>query len=160
MQFIYILTIVSVIISFFIDSKKTKKAFKIGAKKLWKITPTFVSILVAISIVLFLLPNETIVKYLGGAKSYTAIFSALTIGSITVMPGPIVYPLCKLLLENGVSYSVIAAFATSLMMVGIMTFPIESTYFGKKFAILRNLTSIIISFIVAIVFSYASGWLI
>ena len=153
MKFLYILTIISIIISFFIDSKKTKKAFKIGAKKLWKITPTFLSIIVAISIVLYLLPNDIIIKYLGGSKSYQSIFTALTIGSITVMPGPIVYPLCALLVDNGVSYTIIAAFSTSLMMVGIMTFPVESEYFGKKFAILRNLTSIIIAFIIAIVFS-------
>ncbi len=160
MEFIYILTIISVTISFFINSKKTKKAFKIGAKKLWKITPPFVSIIVAVSIVLYLLPNDTIVKYLGDTKSYFAILTALTIGSITVMPGPIVYPLCSILYESGVSYSVIAAFSTSLMMVGIMTFPVESTYFGKKFAILRNAISIIIAFIIALVFSLLSGWII
>lgn len=160
MEFIYTLALVSVVISFFIDRKKTKKAFIIGAKKLWKITPPFVSIIVAISIVLYLLPNDTIVKYLGGSQSYSAIFTALLIGSITVMPGPIVYPICAILIDNGVSYSVVAGFSTSLMMVGIMTFPVESTYFGKKFAILRNAISIIISFIIALVFSLASGWII
>jgi hypothetical protein len=46
------------------------------------------------------------------------------------------------------------------MMVGIMTFPVESTYFGKKFAILRNAISIIIAFIIALVFSLLSGWII
>lgn len=160
MGFIYILTISLVIISFIINPKKTKKAFRIGAKKLWKITPSFVSIIVVISIVLYLLPNNTIVKYLGDAKSYLAIFTALTIGSITIMPGPIVYPLCSILVDNGVSYSVIAAFSTSLMMVGIMTFPVESAYFGKKFAVLRNAISIIISFLVALVFSLVGGWII
>ncbi len=159
MQFIYILTVVSVILSFLVDSKKTKRAFKIGVKKLWKITPPFVSIIVAISIVLYLIPNDLIVRYLGGTKSYLSILMALTIGSVTVMPGPVVYPLCKILLSQGVSYSVIAAFSTSLMMVGVVTFPVESAYFGKKFAFLRNAISLIMAFIVAIVFAFVSGWL-
>ncbi|MCD6434855.1 MAG: permease [Clostridiales bacterium] len=160
MKFIYGLTVILVIISFLISPKKTKKAVKVGAKKLWKITPPFVSIIVVISFVLYFLPNDTIVKYLGDTTSYMAIITALGIGSITVMPGPIVYPLCSILVINGVSYSIIAAFSTSLMMVGIVTFPVESTYFGKNFAILRNITSIFISLIVALVFSMLSGWMI
>jgi len=157
-SFIYILAIVSVIISFLVDRKKTKKAFIVGAKKLWKITPPFVTIIVAISIVLYLLPNDMIVKYLGGSKSYSAIFTALIIGAVTVMPGPIVYPLCGILVDEGVSYSVIAAFSTSLMMVGVMSYPVESTYFGKKFAILRNIVSLVVAFCVALIFLLVSRW--
>ncbi|MCK5824035.1 MAG: hypothetical protein KAG96_01355 [Ichthyobacteriaceae bacterium] len=160
MYFIYVLSVVAVIISFIADRKKTKKAIKIGAKKLWNITPPFISILIAVSVVLFLVPNSVIVEYLGGSDSYFGVVIATLVGSITVMPGPISYPLCGILLNKGVSYSVIAAFSSSLMLVGVLTFPVEKAYFGKKFALLRNALSFVIALIIALVFSLVSGTLI
>lgn len=160
MIFIYILTAIVTIVSFFIDRQKTKKAFIVGAKKLWKITPPFVSVLVSVSIVLYFVPNSLIADYLGGSNSYFGVAIASLIGSVTVMPGPIVYPLCGILVEKGISYSVIAAFSSSLMMVGVLTFPMEQAYFGKKFAILRNLIGLVIALIIALVFSLVEGRLI
>ncbi|MEA3317155.1 MAG: hypothetical protein U9R54_04295 [Bacteroidota bacterium] len=159
-NYIYILTGISVIVSFMVNRKKTKKALIIGAKKIWNIIPPFISILVAVSIVLYLIPNEVIVKYLGSADSCLGVIIASLIGSITVMPGPISYPLCGILVDEGVSYSVIAAFTSSLMLVGVLSFPVEKTYFGKKFAILRNCISFIIALLIALVFSLVEGKLI
>ncbi len=160
MNFLYILTGVAVIISLIADRQKTKKAFIVGSKKLWMITPPFVSVLVSVSIVLHLVPHDMIVEYLGGSDSYFGVVVASIIGSIAVMPGPIVYPLCRILLDKGVSYSVIAAFSSSLMMVGILSFPVERAYFGKKFALLRNIVSLFIAFVIALIFSLVSGRLI
>ena len=160
MHFIYILTIIALILSFIANRQKTKKALIIGAKKLWNITPPFVSILVAVSIILYLIPNNLIVKYLGNADSYLGVIIASIIGSITVMPGPISYPLCRILLDEGFAYSVIVAFSSSLMLVGVLSFPIEKAYFGKKFAILRNVISFIIVLIIAFIFSLVSGSLL
>jgi len=44
----------------------------------------------------------------------------------------------------------IGAFVSSLMMVGVVTIPVEIQYFGKKVAILRNVFAYLFSFIVAI----------
>ena len=80
------------------------------------------------------------------------VFGAL-IGSITLMPGFIAYPLCGFLIRNGVSYPIIAVFVTTLMMVGIVTIPIEKRYFGLKVTLLRN----ILSFIGAIIIGLLVG---
>ncbi len=160
MYILYALTAAAIIISFLLDRKKTKKALMVGLKKLWKITPTFTLVLVSVAIVLYFVPDNMIVEYLGNSSSYFGVITASMIGSIAVMPGPIVYPLCKILLEKGVSYTVIAAFSSSLMMVGILTFPIESAYFGKKFAVIRNIASLFTSLIIALVFSLVSGILL
>jgi len=154
MYFIYILTAISLLISFLKDPKKTKKAIKIGAKKLRKITPAFLSILVVISIVLSIIPNDVIVKYLGNNNSYFGVLIAAVLGSVTIIPGPISYPLAGILVEQGIAYSVIAAFTSSLMLVGVLTFPVEKAYFGKRFAILRNLISFFIALLIAFVFSF------
>ena len=47
--------------------------------------------------------------------------------------------------------SQIAAFISTLMMVGIVTMPVEISYFGKKATIVRNVAAFGFSFIVALV---------
>jgi uncharacterized membrane protein YraQ (UPF0718 family) len=54
------------------------------------------------------------------------------------------------LLDKGVSYMVLSAFTTTLMMVGVFTFPIEKEYFGVKVAIIRNVIGLFVALIVAL----------
>lgn len=109
--------------------------------------------LIVLSISLFLIPDEVILKYLGEASKIFGVFIASALGSITLMPGFIAFPLCGILLKKGVSYMVLSAFSTTLMMVGILTYPIESSYFGVKVTILRN----VISFFVALIIALMTG---
>ena len=51
----------------------------------------------------------------------------------------------------------IGAFVSSLMMVGVVTIPVEIKYFGKKLTILRNLLAFLFSFIVAVIISWVVG---
>jgi uncharacterized membrane protein YraQ (UPF0718 family) len=71
------------------------------------------------------------------------------IGSITLIPGFIAFPLAKILLENGAGISQIAAFISTLMMVGIITIPLEIKYWGKKATFIRNALAFIFSIIIA-----------
>ncbi|MGB9696549.1 MAG: permease [Ignavibacteria bacterium] len=100
--------------------------------------PVILVVLILVSIFLFFLPNEIIVLYLGNDAGFIGYLIAAIIGSIALIPGFIAYPLAGILLKNGVSYPVIATFITTLMMVGVLTLPIEIKYFGVRTAILRN----------------------
>ena len=160
MYILYIVVIASVLVSFFLNRQKTVKAFKIGAKRLWKITPAFISVLMGVSVVLYLIPQQLISDLLGGSHAAARTLIASLVGSVMVMPGPIVYPLCRILADQGVAYNVIAAFSTTLMMVGVVTLPMEKSYFGLKFAILRNLVSYGIGLAVALVFLFVQGILL
>jgi uncharacterized membrane protein YraQ (UPF0718 family) len=73
------------------------------------------------------------------------------IGAITLIPGFIAFPLAASLLERGAGISQIAVFVSTLMMVGIVTAPLEIEYFGKKETLLRNALSFLFSFIAAAV---------
>jgi uncharacterized membrane protein YraQ (UPF0718 family) len=75
------------------------------------------------------------------------------------MPGFVVFPLAGLLLEKGVSYVVLAAFTTSMMMVGVLTFQIEKEYFGTKLTIIRNLMGLLMAIIVSGVIGILLGGL-
>jgi ABC-type multidrug transport system permease subunit len=43
----------------------------------------------------------------------------------------------------------IAVFISTLMMVGVVTMPVEIKYFGRKLSIYRNLLAFFFSFLVA-----------
>jgi uncharacterized membrane protein YraQ (UPF0718 family) len=53
-------------------------------------------------------------------------------------------------MEAGAALTAIAAFLTTLTMVGFATFPIEKEYFGTKFTIYRNLFSFFAAISVAL----------
>jgi uncharacterized membrane protein YraQ (UPF0718 family) len=132
------LTVICVILSLIFNKQKTKMGFKNGMTMFLNLLPVILVLIIVISVALFLLPNEMIVHYLGkGAGSLSYVIAAL-IGSIALIPGFIAYPLSGILVKSGVNYSVIAVFITTLMMVGILTLPLEAKYFGLKTAIIRN----------------------
>jgi uncharacterized membrane protein YraQ (UPF0718 family) len=150
MIFLYIITAILLLLSILKDKRKTVKALKIAWKKFKNILPAFIGMLVLVSIVLFLVPNEVILKYLGTQNLLDGLLIASFFGSITVMPGFIAYPLSGILLEQGVPYTVLAAFVTTLMMVGVVTFPVEQKFLGTKIAIVRNIIGLIIALIVSL----------
>ena len=78
---------------------------------------------------------------------------ASLVGSVTFIPGFISYPLAGILHSRGVPYTVLAAFVTTLMMVGVVTFPLEQRFLGTKVAVIRN----VLYFCLALVTSLAIG---
>ena len=157
MYYLYIITGLAVLISFIISRDKTLKAVKTAARKLVNILPAFLIMLILVSIVLFLVPEEVISSYLGSDNKFVGVLFASFFGSITLMPGFIAFPLCGILLKKGVLYMVLAAFTTTLMMVGVVTYPIEKKYFGVKVTILRNAISLFIALIVAVMIGIFFG---
>ncbi len=160
MYYVYLFTLAVVLISFLKDRNKTYKALKIAWKKFSVILPAFAMMLILVSIILYLVPDSMIVKFLGNNNKTAGTIIASLFGSITLMPGFIAYPLCGILLKKGVSYMVLAAFSTTLMMVGFLTFPIEKVYFGTKVTIMRNLLSFLIALVVAVAVGAFYGELI
>lgn len=152
-----IITAMFVIISFIVDWQKTIIGIKKGLIQFIKILPTLLSVIVFVSIVLYFVSDELLMEYLGENAGWKAYISAALIGSVSLIPGFIAYPLAGFLLKSGVSYAVIAVFITTLMMVGVLTIPIEAKYFGLKTTLLRNALSLIGAIIVGaiMVFIYS-----
>ena len=131
--------------------EKTLQALKISYRRFINILPAFLIMLVLISSVLFLVPDVVISEYLGVENKFAGVLLASFLGSITLMPGFIAYPLAGILLKKGVTYMVLSAFTTTLMMVGVLTYPIEKQYFGSRVTIMRNAISLLIALIIAVV---------
>jgi uncharacterized membrane protein YraQ (UPF0718 family) len=144
MIYLYIFTIIILFLSFIKDRNKTIKGIKRGLKKFNNILPSYLVLLMIISIIL-LLSEDFIVRFLSQNSILSGTFMSVIIGSITMMPGFIAYPLAGILLEKGVPYIILGGFVTSLMLVGIVTYPVEKEYFGKRAAIIRNVFGFLIS---------------
>ena len=59
--------------------------------------------------------------------------------------------MAKMLLENGAGIAQMAVFVSTLMMVGVVTAPLEASFFGWKATISRNLLAYFFSFVVGYV---------
>jgi len=156
-MYLYIIAGLAVLASFLANRKKTLSALKIAAKRFVKILPAFLTMIILVSIVLFLIPDEVISKYLGGSNKFVGVIFASLFGSITLMPGFIAFPLAGILLKEGVAYMVLAAFTTTLMMVGILTAPIEKAYFGMRVTVIRNVMGLFIALLVTLAIGVAFG---
>lgn len=154
MSFLYLLVGLGMAISLIASHHKTFLAIKIATTRFLSILSAFLMMLILVSVVLFLLPDEVIADYLGIDNRFAGAFLASLLGSVTLMPGFIAFPLCGILLEKGVSYMVLSAFSTTLMMVGVLTYPVEKAYFGARVTIIRNL----LSFSTALAIAAATGF--
>jgi len=150
MYYLYIVAGIALIISLAINRQKTRQALYISGKRLLKILPALLLMLILTSVVLYLVSDQAISQFLGNENKLLAVIYAALFGSITIMPGFIAFPLSGLLLKKGVLYMVLSAFTTTLMMVGVLTYPIEKEYFGLKVTIIRNAISLVIALAVAV----------
>lgn len=148
---LYIISFILLFISFLKDKSKTKIAIKTALKSFENIMPQFLGIIITIGIILSFLNPSTISKLIGNNSGFLGVFISSIIGSITMMPTFVAFSTGNILLENGAGYSQVAALVSTLTLVGIMTFSLESKYIGKKAAFLRNFIAFLFSFIVAFI---------
>ena len=157
MTYLYLLAGGALLVSLIKDKHKTKKALKAALNLFLKMLPMILGIIATVSLVLFVLPDDVIADYLGAENGIMGVALALGLGSVSLLPGFIAFPLSGLLLRQGVSYTVLAAFTTTLMMVGVVTFPMERKYFGTKLSIFRNIAGLVIAVIVSLCIGLVFG---
>jgi uncharacterized membrane protein YraQ (UPF0718 family) len=133
--------------------EKTKKALIKAWKSFENILPLLLGVISMVGILIAVLNTQVISKLIGSNSGYLGVAISSIVGAITLIPGFIAFPTAALLLENGAGYMQIAAFISSLMMVGVVTLPMEFKYFGKKISIVRNILAFLFSFLVAFVIS-------
>src|SRR5690606_13198723 len=118
---LYGITIVFLILSFFKDKKKTHMALKKGWKAFDNILAQFLVVILFVGVMLALLDPQTISKLIGKDSGWKGVILASLVGSITLIPGFVAFPTAALILRAGAGYMQIAAFISTLMMVGVVT---------------------------------------
>lgn len=146
---IYSLLGIFLLVSLLKSKEKTKKAFKVGGRALLKSAPSLLAVLGIVGLTLGILTPQTISKLVGAEAGFTATIFAAILGAITLIPSLVTFPLAGSLLRSGATIMTISAFITTLVMVGLVTMPLEIKEFGKKFTLLRNGLSFVSALIIA-----------
>lgn len=154
---LYAVTIVLLFFSYFKDKNKTKTSLKKGWKAFENILPEFLVVILFVGTLLAVLDPEMISMLIGGDSGWSGVILASLVGSVILIPGFVAFPTAALLLQAGAGYMQIGAFISTLMMVGVVTMPVEIKYFGKKVTIYRNMMAFIFSFFVAYVIGKVAG---
>ena len=150
---LYLVTAFLLGLSWFKDRGKTGKALKKAWRAFENILPEFLVVILVVGILLALADPEMISAIIGSpSPGLGGVLSAI-VGAITLIPGFVAFPMASLLLQGGAGVMQIGAFVSSLMMVGVVTMPVEMKYFGKRLTFYRNGIAFLFSFIVA----YAMG---
>lgn len=146
---IYGLLGVFLLISLVKSREKTIKAFNVAGKALLRSAPSLLTVLGIVGLTLGILTPETISRMVGAEAGFTATIVAAVLGAITLIPSLVAFPLAGSLLRSGATSMTISAFITTLVMVGIVTAPMEIKTLGKKFTLLRNGLGFIFALIIA-----------
>ncbi|MBB5346671.1 hypothetical protein JWG42_02815 [Desulfoprunum benzoelyticum] len=136
--------------SYLKNREKTRTAMKKAFKAFENILPQFLVVLILVAMAMAVLDTATISLVLGRDSGVWGVLAASLVGAVTLIPGFVAFPAAAALLQGGAGATQIAAFVSSLMMVGIVTLPLEIQFFGKRAAFLRNLLAYGFSLIAAI----------
>ena len=148
---LWVITIIAFILSVIKDKKKTFSSMKMGHGMMKNIVGEIIAILFLIGLILTFVPPETIKNIMEKSNTVVATVVSATIGSVTLIPAFVAFPLVGSFVEIGIGIVPAVAFLTTLTMVGIATFPLESKEFGTKFAMIRNGLSFGFAIIIALI---------
>lgn len=144
-----IIAVIFLIWSFFKSREKTKESLKLSKNLLVKTFVEIIGVMALVGLVLAILPPELIKQLLGNSNEFLSTVYGAIIGALTIIPAFIAFPLSKSLYQSGANLTAIAAFITTLTMVGFATMPIEIKYFGKKFTLHRLWISFVAAILIA-----------
>lgn len=148
-----LITMCCLAVSLFMDRHRTFIGIKRGLMMFLKLFPTLLFLLGLTSIVLYFVPNEVLVRYMGPGSGIVGWLIAAVLGSVALLPGFVAFPICNVLLKSGVASSTVAVFITTLMMVGVVSMPVEAKFFGWRVTLLRNG----VSFAAALIIGFIMG---
>ncbi|MEA5058754.1 MAG: permease [Candidatus Pelethousia sp.] len=148
---LYGIAVFALAVSFIASREKTLLALKRAWKSVENILPQLLAIFLVIGMLLAVLTPQQISRLLGRESGWPGVLMAAVIGSVTLIPGFVAFPLSAALVKSGAGYMQVAAFISTLMMVGILTIPVEIRYFGKKATLVRNVSAFAFSLLVALV---------
>ena len=141
--------IVLTIVSLIKNKQKTFAAMKKSKGMMGNMLSDIIAIIFLIGLVLTFIPPETIKSVLGSANTMMSTVISALVGSITLIPAFVAFPLVGSLVDAGASIIPGVAFLTTLTMVGVVTFPLEKKEFGAKFALTRNVLSFGFAIVIA-----------
>ena len=112
--------------------------------------PILLGVILILSLLPFLMSKIDVSSLFGSNAFLNSIIGAV-VGSISAGNSITSYVLGGELLNNGIGLIAVTALIVSWVTVGVVQLPAESVILGRKFAIIRNSLSFVLSIVVAIV---------
>ncbi len=123
---------------------------KIAWKAAGKMLPAVLLVIVVIGLFLGFVSPSFISDVLGKSSGLLGVAIAAVLGSVLFIPAILAFPMGASLMQSGASIMSVAAFITTLTMVGFIFIPLEVKELGKRFTLIRNGFSFIAAIIIAI----------
>jgi len=133
------------------DRSRTKQSLGVAVKSLVRILPTVLIIIVVIGLLLAFVPPDQISRFIGDQSGFGGLLSITALGAVLHIPALLSFPLAASFLQSGAGVAAVAAFITSLTMIGVVTLPLEIKELGKRMAFLRNGLSFVIAIAIALI---------
>lgn len=148
---LWIVTGIAFILSMIKDKNKTLASMRMARGMMKNMIGEIVGILFLIGLILTFLPPETIKSLMEKTNALISTIASALVGSITLIPAFVAFPLVGSLIDAGFSIVPAVAFLTTLTMVGVVTFPLEKEEFGLRFTVVRNTLSFGFAIVIALV---------
>lgn len=139
------------------DIKKTKEVLKVSGKMALTVFPVLFLIFILMGVTSVFVSKETIASWLGSGRGLLGILIGELVGTFALVQPAAVFPFAGVLLNKGASYSAIFGFVMTAILIGISTLPIEIKFFGKRFVIVRNFSTFILVFFLAMIVEIIMG---
>lgn len=149
--FLWAVTGTAFIVSVIKDKNKTLNSMKMARGMMKSMIGEIIGILLLIGLMLTFIPPETIKNVMGKTNVLISTIASAAVGSITLIPAFVAFPLVGSLTDAGLNIVPAVAFLTTLTMVGVVTFPLEKQEFGLKFTAVRNFLSFGFAIIIALI---------
>lgn len=152
---LWIITLAWFIWSIIKNKSKTLNSMRMSSGMMKNMMGEIIGILFLIGLILTFIPPDTIRHYMGESNVLISTILSAFVGSITLIPAFVAFPLVGSLRDAGANIVPLVAFLTTLTMVGVVTFPLEKREFGSKFTIARNSLSFLFAVIIALLMGVA-----
>jgi len=138
------------VVAFVKDGARAKQSLRMALKSFAGILPAVLAIIVLIGLLLAFATPGQISRFVGDQAGLGGIIAIAAMGAVLYIPAIVAFPLAGSLLQSGASVSAVAAFITTLTMVGVVTLPMEINQLGRKMALLRNGLSFVAAIAIAL----------
>ena len=147
---LYSVAIILLALSWKKSPEKTRQSLKKAWRSCTNVLPLFFAILICMGFLLSFVDESIIRQVVGRESGMAGIALSGLLGSVTLIPAFAAYPAAAELLRVTGGYAQITMLITSLMMVGVVTLPLECRFFGVKAAVWRNLLSLLYAFALSV----------
>jgi len=136
------------------DREKTKAALRIAWNAVKRMGPSVLAVIAVIGLIVGFIPPRWIAVTIGSERGVLGMLVAAALGSVLFIPALIAFPLARSLLDMGAGVMSMAAFVTTLTMIGFVFLPLEIRELDRRFALLRNGLSFLLALLIALIMGF------